>query len=333
MLDRSGTVKVLDMGLARFFDARRNQNLTRRFDARNILGTAEFIAPEQAINSSEVDTRADIYALGCTFYFLLLGRFPFEDGTALEKLKRHQTDAFDPVTRYRADVPAGLLAVLDKMVAKSPKDRYATPAELARALAPFDPGSRPPDAAELPPAETYRLGLCPPPLPGAVGSGLVPAPSATRAIQQQSTVVSRRGHDRAPAPSTPPAGGPIDFLAAPSGRGPGAGWRANFRDFGAAVRRMATLADGGRIDEGGVIAEIARLSARWGPGPSIGPLLDRFDRVQLDDVIAVCRASPSLSAAGRVLFAESIKTRASKNDADRLRKYLARFSLTFEALQ
>ena len=110
-------------------------------------------------------------------------------------------------------------------------------------------------------------------------------------------------------------------------------WRANFRDFGAAVRRMITLGEGGRVDEAGVRAEIARLDAAWGSAPVLGPALDRFDRVQLDDAIAVCRASPSLSAAGRVLFAESLKARATKNDADRLRKYLARFDLDFETLR
>ncbi|HEX7837153.1 MAG TPA: hypothetical protein VF469_06795, partial [Kofleriaceae bacterium] len=110
-------------------------------------------------------------------------------------------------------------------------------------------------------------------------------------------------------------------------------WRANFRDFGAAIRRMVTLSEGGRIDEAAVRAEIARLEAAWGTPSRVGPALDRFDRVQLDDVIAVCRSSPSLSAAGRILFAESLKTRSTRNDADRLRKYLARFDLDFETLR
>src|SRR5262249_58429326 len=72
LLDRAGTVKLLDLGLARFYiDATRNQNLTQKFDAASILGTADFIAPEQTMNSSRVDIRADIYSLGISFYFML----------------------------------------------------------------------------------------------------------------------------------------------------------------------------------------------------------------------------------------------------------------------
>ncbi|HET9626590.1 MAG TPA: RNA repair transcriptional activator RtcR [Kofleriaceae bacterium] len=123
-----------------------------------------------------------------------------------------------------------------------------------------------------------------------------------------------------------------------------AAWRANFRDFGAAIRRMVTLSDGGRIAEPDVELELARLRATWSGAATGGDVLgevlgaeraaalDRFDRVQLADVVAVCRASPSLSAAGRVLFAASRQDKRSHNDADRLRKYLARFGLSFDAI-
>jgi transcriptional regulatory protein RtcR len=125
-------------------------------------------------------------------------------------------------------------------------------------------------------------------------------------------------------------------------------WRTNFRDFGAAIRRMATLGDGGRIGEADVVAELARLRASWrspdAPGPGADELvqvlgasraaaLDRFDRVQLADVVAVCRTATSLSAAGRVLFAASRQDKRSHNDADRLRKYLARWDLSFDELR
>jgi transcriptional regulatory protein RtcR len=121
-------------------------------------------------------------------------------------------------------------------------------------------------------------------------------------------------------------------------------WRGNFRDFNAAIRRMATLADGGRIDSAGVAGELARQKAgsRAGAGATgddlaalLGPAadtLDRFDRVQLADVVSVCAAAPSLSAAGRTLFARSLAQRTTRNDADRLRKYLARFDLDFETI-
>ena len=121
-------------------------------------------------------------------------------------------------------------------------------------------------------------------------------------------------------------------------------WNANFRDFGAAIRRMVTLGDGGRIDEPAVDRELVRLRASWRGadasaddlatvlGPERAAALDRFDRVQLADVVAMSRTAPSLSAAGRALFASSRQDKRSRNDADRLRKYLARFDLTFDEL-
>ncbi|MFK8250882.1 RNA repair transcriptional activator RtcR [Ancylobacter terrae] len=127
---------------------------------------------------------------------------------------------------------------------------------------------------------------------------------------------------------------------------PDALWLANFRDLSASVTRMATLAPKGRIDEPTVRDEIARLAAQWRTAgrsaarPDIdlaGILgterigeLDLFDRVQLSAVIAVCRESRTISAAGRTLFAASRATKTSGNDADRLRKYLARFGLRFD---
>jgi transcriptional regulatory protein RtcR len=130
-------------------------------------------------------------------------------------------------------------------------------------------------------------------------------------------------------------------------RSPAAIWPGNFRDFSASIERMATLADGARIDVALVDEEIARLEQQWRPRVGgrdevadlerllgaerlalIGPL-DRFDRVQLADVVRVCQASANLSEAGRELFAASRARRSSSNDADRLRKYLARFGLSF----
>jgi transcriptional regulatory protein RtcR len=119
---------------------------------------------------------------------------------------------------------------------------------------------------------------------------------------------------------------------------PAAAWTGNFRDLAASVTRMATLSPNARIDRDCVEAEIARLTRLWSAGAPddglVGLLsqdrlaaLDPFDRVQLVEVIRVCRASRSLSDAGRTLFAASRTARASTNDADRLRKYLARFGL------
>ncbi len=121
-------------------------------------------------------------------------------------------------------------------------------------------------------------------------------------------------------------------------------WPRNFRDFGAAIRRMATLSDG-RIGPEDVTAEIERLQSRWRGGEMEGPKrdrvskvlgdqpIDRFDRAQLEEVFSVCATAPTLSAAGRALFAESRKQRTSTNDADRLRKFLARWGLRFTEVQ
>lgn len=120
-------------------------------------------------------------------------------------------------------------------------------------------------------------------------------------------------------------------------------WRGNFRELGASVVRLATLATAGRITEADVAEEIRRLTATWAEEPGTDAAaqvlaagaekLDLFDRCQLNTVIAVCRASPSLSEAGRRLFAVTRSEKKQSNDADRLRKYLARFGLSFEKLR
>lgn len=128
--------------------------------------------------------------------------------------------------------------------------------------------------------------------------------------------------------------------------GPSAAWSGNFRDLSASVTRMATLAPSGRIDTATVAAEVTRLQALWGGvtsnredgleavlSPDALGELDPFDRVQLAEVIRICRRSSSQSEAGRVLFSISRDRRSSTNDADRLRKYLARFGLTFAQLK
>ena len=134
-------------------------------------------------------------------------------------------------------------------------------------------------------------------------------------------------------------------------RSAAARWSGNFRDFGASLRRMATLCAGGRISVAEVDDEVERLRGQWQAeshpeqeSVSDGLLerlfdrtrlaaIDRFDRVQLEEVVGVCRTSRSLSEAGRALFAASRAARASTNDADRVRKYLARYGLTLQAIQ
>jgi transcriptional regulatory protein RtcR len=129
----------------------------------------------------------------------------------------------------------------------------------------------------------------------------------------------------------------LSFATAPAAR-----WPGNFRDLAASITRMATLAPSSRIDADQVDTEIARLKSLWrgqtaqaddGLSALIDTAtLDPFDRVQLAEVVRICRQSRSLSEAGRVLFAASRATKTSSNDADRLRKYLARFGLDWEGV-
>src|SRR5262245_49866828 len=149
LLDRTGVIKVLDMGLARFFN-KQQDSVTEKYDDKCVLGTADYLAPEQAV-SNMVDIRADVYALGGTFYFMLTGQTPFPDGTIAAKLVAHQTREPRPITSFRGDVPPGLLAVIQRMMAKDPDDRYQEPIEVADALAEWaDHPITPPPAREMP---------------------------------------------------------------------------------------------------------------------------------------------------------------------------------------
>ena len=132
LIDTNGTIKLLDMGLARFFDVQDENPLTVAHDEK-VLGTADYLAPEQALDSHTVDTRADIYSLGCSLHFLLTGTPPFTEGTLTQRLMWHQTKPFPPLTNFRIDCPASLSALLTKMAEKKPEDRFQSAAEVAEA--------------------------------------------------------------------------------------------------------------------------------------------------------------------------------------------------------
>jgi len=131
LVDRTGLVKVLDLGIVRMELA---GDLTIGCGQKLVLGTADYLAPEQAVNSHAVDSRADLYSLGATLYFLLAGSPPFPDGTPQEKVLRKQVVDPPRIERFRPDVPKGLADVIHKLLARNPWDRYRTPIFAAEAL-------------------------------------------------------------------------------------------------------------------------------------------------------------------------------------------------------
>jgi serine/threonine-protein kinase len=128
-------VKILDMGLARLTETTDSDPvLSSLTHEGSVVGTPDYIAPEQARNSHLADIRSDLYSLGATFYFLLAGRPPFPEGSAVEKLLMHQLDDPQPLEELRSDVPPGVVVVIRKLMAKSPDRRFQQPAEVAKAL-------------------------------------------------------------------------------------------------------------------------------------------------------------------------------------------------------
>jgi tRNA A-37 threonylcarbamoyl transferase component Bud32 len=167
MLTTQGQIKVLDFGLARFLtesaaaeepaqspgdsglslpapattqigspssSSSGSPSLEMLTQAGTMMGTPDYMAPEQARDASTADIRADIYGLGCTLYFLLSGVAPFYADTLLRKLRAHQERTPRSLSTLRRDLPAELIAILERMMAKRPEDRYQSPAEVAAAL-------------------------------------------------------------------------------------------------------------------------------------------------------------------------------------------------------
>ncbi|MBY0523264.1 MAG: serine/threonine protein kinase [Gemmataceae bacterium] len=131
-------VKVLDMGLARLTSTGAAEEGGKEVTQMGaVVGTADFMAPEQAKNASTTDRRADIYSLGCTLYYLLAGQTPFAGANCVEKLLHHQLDEVPAIEKQRPQVPRELRAILRKLLAKKPEDRFQTAAQVASALQPL----------------------------------------------------------------------------------------------------------------------------------------------------------------------------------------------------
>lgn len=136
MVELNGTLKILDLGLVGFHTENRKDSLTMS-GKEVILGTADYVSPEQALDSHGVDIRADIYSLGCVLYFLLSGTPPFAGKTAAQKLMAHQTKKPKPIQQLATDVPDELANIVAKMLEKDVEARYQSPQDVQEALRPF----------------------------------------------------------------------------------------------------------------------------------------------------------------------------------------------------
>lgn len=127
----AGRARIVDMGLARLAPAAGDADLTV---SGMTLGTFDYISPEQARDPRAADVRSDLYSLGCTLFFMLTGRPPFAEGTMVQKLLQHQQDPPPSITALRPNVPERLAAILARLMAKDPRDRYQRPAVLVADL-------------------------------------------------------------------------------------------------------------------------------------------------------------------------------------------------------
>lgn len=132
LITPDGKAKLVDMGLARLHQV---EHSNRDLTASGVtLGTFDYISPEQARDPRSADVRSDLYSLGCSLYFMLTGKPPFPEGTVLQKLLQHQGDEPPDARELRPDLPAQVLGVVARLLAKNPQERYQLPAELSYEL-------------------------------------------------------------------------------------------------------------------------------------------------------------------------------------------------------
>ncbi len=149
-------IKILDFGLAYMTSSDDTQLVEDSAPPQTMLGTADYVSPEQARNHRTVDGRADLYSLGCTFYYLLVGHAPFPGGSALEKIVRHTADAPPAIQSLRPDVPDAVAGVIHRLLAKNPDWRYQQASEVSHDLEAIAAGGTlewdPPSGPTLPAA-------------------------------------------------------------------------------------------------------------------------------------------------------------------------------------
>ncbi len=242
-------VRILDIGLARLEWARKDDKATFSSTATkgtSLMGTPDYIAPEQALNPHEADIRADIYSLGCTLFHLLTGQPPFPGASLAKKLLQHQQTPPPSVRQSCPEMPQELALLVQKMMAKRPADRHHTPAGVAVALMPFCQGGAPwlevtdsrgrtegPPAAKATPRAPARPEQRPAPKAIVVGPKPSLAPAAGPAAYSGP---ERRGEPRR-------GGNPVPVLVsdAAAAAEPMRGWVVNRSPGGLALLAEASL--------------------------------------------------------------------------------------------
>lgn len=237
MLDRHGVVKILDFGLALARSAEDDDeeaSLTQEHDEK-VLGTADYLAPEQARDSHVADRRSDIYALGCTLFYLLAGRAPFAKGSIAERIQSHMKRPPPNLLEERGDVPPAIAALYFRMLEKHPDARPQTAQEIADSLAawlastaeagprprPDPPRRQPPRRSPRPAADpgSSNVHYAPPARPGSSSSGLPVARTASGdsgslAPRASARPTAARSSGAAAAPFKIDVGGPASAGAA-----------------------------------------------------------------------------------------------------------------------
>jgi len=232
MVNARGLLKILDLGLALLKDDDEEASLTKKHK-ENVLGTADYLAPEQSRNSHTADKRSDIYSLGCTFHYLLVGKPPFSEGKAVERIRAHRDQPPPNLLEARSDVPPEIAELYLRMMEKHPEARPQTAGEVAEALGSWLARNKPPAkraaaGSSTPkkrppirrgsPADTARIGRPRVAVRSGPGSsGSLPRGSSTSGLDLGSGISSRSSISLTTTP--PPSSGSRGTVPSPrSGR-------------------------------------------------------------------------------------------------------------------